>query len=645
MDWKAQITTESTKGFDVSFISLSNMVHALASLRMNPSYAFFKAWERAAVSSEMRLLQKFDSQAASNCLWAFAHLHFLPSRNTLMGIFDAFVRNAEYTKPQELSDFIWSLSQLNRSRKNVILEVGFTTKVVHYWTRAFSKKCRVMDSQQLSISLWAIAELIRQVKLQKNKNDHELDTTHDLLVHWWSSSGKALISKHWKESFCALAESESPLFSSQALANSVWACSQLEIEMETRVWSNFVRMFINSSSRARPLELCGILRSIAVLGIHPGQQFLANWTRALHAKRHEFNFNCALNCLASFALHPSLNVSQVPKELFDLVETRFFEVISSSSPTFITDRELSELIWAHGTLNRRPSEALTACFFTAFSESRETFAFEHNIMVFWATSHLFESVPDAFIARFEREIMRSISRNQTNSSRFENHAVSSCANSSSAKDGRRLTNVLWSYARVNRVPNKNVFKLWEFEMHEYLKHNECVELCANLLRIVIGMDAIQLNMELLHTIEGILTRNCEQLSTQTAVRVWWTLGRFHPLLQSSSVAVEKHICARPQNLNVNEFAIVLSGYAMRNQAPSTEFIHIWCTECVSKVAEANAKAIDRILISSDKLHLTLPYPFLTQCRYRFDQLLTHYSDKRVLMLSTILGRLRKSVKS
>eukprot|EP00186_Timspurckia_oligopyrenoides_P003557 CAMPEP_0182448144 /NCGR_PEP_ID=MMETSP1172-20130603/24268_1 /TAXON_ID=708627 /ORGANISM="Timspurckia oligopyrenoides, Strain CCMP3278" /LENGTH=583 /DNA_ID=CAMNT_0024644905 /DNA_START=207 /DNA_END=1958 /DNA_ORIENTATION=- len=278
-DW-TQSFLESHREFNPKSLAMS--IWGFAVLQVRPSREFFKAW----ADEFHRQSEFFDNESLCNSIWSISVLDAKPTRQFLDLWMNQLIQNDAELNPQQVSIALWGLAKLKTKP---------SADFMNYWNSRFIQ-CRRMDVSDVSLSLWALAELQISANEEVSRamvrfigtSSEELETvTQSDFVRLFRSisRGCTRFPKRLMISWCAYFESNH--IQSVKLTewcDVLWSFTRMDYTPSDSTIREFCLQFESRSVTRRKVQqklsvnrLVRALSSLASMDYVPSGEFLMRW--------------------------------------------------------------------------------------------------------------------------------------------------------------------------------------------------------------------------------------------------------------------------------------------------------------------------------------------------------------------------------
>eukprot|EP00884_Botryococcus_braunii_P015817 jgi/Botrbrau1/2919/Bobra.0036s0052.1 len=307
------VVAESVESFDE--VNVATALHRLAKLQPpnssgNQSPIVFTPQFRELVFAIKRLLKRFESQAVSNTMWAFATLSFYPDNDLLDQLAHHAASIISTFRPQATSNTLWAFAKLGYTPCEPLLRAAAAQMTLDL-TKSVP--------QDISNGLWAYATL-RQYP------------------------GAGLLDAAARQATNVIRQ-----FKPQEIANTLWSYATLNHDPGNALLDAMAIQMVERIQQFRPQAISNSLWAYAKLGYNPGKELLAVTSRRAQTMLHQYTSQEVANTLWAVA-----TLDHNPgAALLDAAAVQILRRIEQFSP-----QDVSNSIWSLAKLYHHPSSEL-----------------------------------------------------------------------------------------------------------------------------------------------------------------------------------------------------------------------------------------------------------------------------------------------
>ncbi|KAK9814919.1 hypothetical protein WJX73_002051 [Symbiochloris irregularis] len=341
------IVAESVNVFDE--VNVATALHRLAKLQPpasagQASPVIYADHFQQLVVAIKRQLQRFEAQAISNTLWAFATLNYYPDEETLSRLASHAQTIIQTFRPQATSNTLWAFAKLGFGDCEGFL-VAAAQQMLNDLPRSVP--------QDISNTMWAYATLgyqpgqelmtgaARQAALlmQRCKPQEIANTlwAYAMLDH---DPGSGLL-----DAVATQMTERIQNFRPQAVSNSLWAYAKLEYNPGSRLLDITAQRATGMLHQYTSQEIANTLWAMATLEHHPSAMLLDAAAVQIVRRIEQFSPVDTVRCASAFATlyhHPCNDLLAVVAHYALRNWSRF------------TPNEVASLIWALALLRLTP---------------------------------------------------------------------------------------------------------------------------------------------------------------------------------------------------------------------------------------------------------------------------------------------------
>ncbi|KAK9812353.1 hypothetical protein WJX73_004610 [Symbiochloris irregularis] len=347
------VVAESVNVFDE--VNVATALHRLAKLQPHnpgaqPSPVIYADHFQQLVLAIKRQLHRFEAQAVSNTLWAFATLAYYPDDEVLDRLADHAATIIHTFRPQATSNTLWAFAKLAYTPCKALLEAAAQQIV-----------CDLSKSvpQDISNTIWAYAtlrhhpgqELMKGAAhqaaiLMPRFKPQEIANTLWSYATLGHDPGSSLL-----DSIAGQMSDRIQHFRPQAVSNSLWAYAKLGYNPGSRLLDVTAHRATSMLHQYTSQEIANTLWALSTLEHHPGSRLLDAAAVQIARRVEQFSPQDTTNSMYGFAKlfhHPCNNLPGIVA----LYALRHWHRFKGS--------ELANLLWSLSLLKAVPLDTWQA---------------------------------------------------------------------------------------------------------------------------------------------------------------------------------------------------------------------------------------------------------------------------------------------
>ncbi|KAK9840626.1 hypothetical protein WJX81_005387 [Elliptochloris bilobata] len=351
------VVGESVALFDE--VNVATALHRLAKLQppgtSGPQSPIVYADQfQALVEAVQRLLDRFEAQAISNTLWAFATLAYHPEGDLLDRLAHHAASIVRTFRPQATSNSLWAFAKL----AYVPCLLFLTTSASQMQTDL--SRCVPQD---ISNALWAFATMRHNCG--------------DMLLNGCAAVSARIMAR----------------FKPQEIANTLWAYATLGFDPGATMLDAAALQMAERIAHFRPQAVSNSLWAYAKLGYNPGRELLDCTARRAGGMLHQYTSQEIANSLWAFATLEHHTGAQ----LLDAAAVQIARRIEQFSP-----QDISNAIWGFAKLYHLPPNDLLQAASLYLLRHWHRFKAQELANVLWSLAVLKGCNPDAWSAILDK---------------------------------------------------------------------------------------------------------------------------------------------------------------------------------------------------------------------------------------------------
>ncbi|KAK9819771.1 hypothetical protein WJX72_002182 [[Myrmecia] bisecta] len=351
------VIADSVQHFDE--VNVATSLHRLAKLQPNTgsnqcSALVYTPQFQQLVAAIKRLLHRFEAQAVSNTMWAFATLAYYPEGDLLDQIASHAISIMPTFRPQATSNTLWAYAKLAYAPSPAMLKAS-----ADQLERDLAKSV----PQDISNTLWAFATL----------------------RHY---PGRSLMAGAAAQAIITIQR-----FKPQEIANTLWAYATLAQDPGPGLLDAMAAQMVDRIAQFRPQAVSNSLWAYAKLGYNPGREMLDVAARKASHMLHQYTSQEIANTLWSLATlehHPGV-------QMLDLAAHQIVRRIEQFSP-----QDIANSVWAFAKIYHYPSCDLLQAAAHYCLRHWHRFKPQEVANMFWALAILKPGAPETWRALLDK---------------------------------------------------------------------------------------------------------------------------------------------------------------------------------------------------------------------------------------------------